>query len=316
MTLYEKIVKSGKVVGPSMILQWATDARDELKRPAKNREILQAMANEIWKATGEANKGVGVRVENDMAYVSAALFTEVLQDLDGAATHPGEWALENYRFEALKIGLAHMFAYASRMQTHPFPAFRHYYTATSLECREGMTRDFVNKHVSGTDDAKSGRNVARVRVDPSKSNVESFGKIKTSRSGGLSKDAVSAFAAEIRDRRDEFLKVHQGLSRGYAGAAALTYQRMPGAHAVFDHLTFETAEKYEMFEFRDAKLASKEPLFIKFSLSSNAEGDAFAVHHLAGAKETRGSVHGGAERVANLLGDYGDQATTVKKLLV
>lgn len=312
MNLGQLISSAGDRIGPSMVAQWAHEHGHEFPNGAANKKILAGLALHGMNVQNDASHDWTVKVSSH-----ASLHHGIcMANLKDAREADVEGTLSSYEFYSLMPFLKLMVGFAFEMQTNPYPGFRFYTAASELECDDGVTVDFTKKHISTTNDFKSALRVARVRIKPlGERAVQTYGRAVTRFSGALTRSAAPDFQREILTRQKEFKSVYDGLMREYASAAVYSADSVNSTSDVhgFDSLEFETADKYDIFEFENAKGGSDE-CYIKFSLSSNSDGSRFAVNHLSGTHHEKGHVHRNATRVSTILGDYSDASTTVRKI--
>ncbi len=287
--LSEKSGPRGIPLKPFDLVQWATN---EGSIPLTAAALL---------SIAEALKVIVKDLDSHVMYVatSALVMDQIFSQEIAKATSAG---LDAYQAGKLRHGLQVMIGMAVNAQNWDYSSIRFYNHANANEVQAGYTFDFGSKHVSGTDDAKSGRKVAQERMKATEDKaIPSLGGIVTRRSGAIVKKDVAAFAHEIRSRQEEFTNTHARLSASFGER----WQTLPDSESFryHDGVTFRTRKPYGMFEFTDGKGGVDENYFIDFSLSADATGKGWAVHHFAGAHAER-VVPAAARSVGLTLGQH------------
>ncbi len=211
---------------------------------------------------------------------------------------------EYYKSEFRKA-VKMVYGFAINMSNWAFPACEHYYTAKRTEAG-GATADFTTKHLASTDNEKSSVTAARIRATPvAARTVHAYGNILTSHSGAVKKESTDGFLQEVRNRQVEFRDTHILLCR-YFARDFLSFEMPPRAQFHYvDGVTFVTSDLLQMFEFStvDGMLRRGEGgYYVHFSLSSVADGSAFAVHHLATTNTVRLFLPNNKVRVSDAVG--------------
>jgi hypothetical protein len=290
--LSEKVDKKGVPLRPFDIVQWA---QNEPSRPLTTATLL-AVAESIKGTVGNVD-ALGIYVPT-----SALVMDQIFSREIASASVPG---LDDYKAYVLRFGVQLMVGLAINAINWDYSPIRFYNLANASEVQAGYTSDFMAKHISGTEDAKSARNVARERIKGAdEKSVPALGRIVTTRSGAILKEDVPAFVKEIGSRQDEFTNTHARLC-SYFGESWLTLAQGEGFQYL-DGITFRTQHTYRMFEFEGGKGGGEGSYFLDFSLSSDQAGSGWAVHHLAGA--TVQNIPPGPRAIENVIGQRRGEA--------
>ena len=289
--LSTKVDKKGLPLRPFDMVEWAKAEGRPL-----TKAVLEEMAESIKKAVGNLDQHV-MYVPSSALVMDQIFIQEILK-----ASPPG---LDEYHGYIMRFGLLLMVGLSINAINWDYSPIRFYNSASVVEAKEGYTADFASKHLSGTSDSKSARNVAKERIkDVEDKSISGLGKIVTTRSGAIAKEAIGEFVKEISSRQDEFTNTHVRLCRSFS-ANWLTMAEGTGFQYL-DGITFRTKQTYPMFEFQDAK-GVEGMYYIHFSLSPDEEGKRWAVHHLA--KTSAESVApNSANSVSQMLGQHQGQS--------
>lgn len=269
--LSEKIDKNRVPLKPYDIAQWC---KTEGGRPITEANLL-SIAGTIKSRVGN--------LDDHVVYVptSALVMDQIFSQEIAKATVTG---LDDYNAYVLKFGTQMMVGLAINAINWDYSAIRFYNQASSVEVKDGFTADFASKHISGTDNAKSARSVAKERLkEVEDKSVPALGKIVTTRSGAISKQDIGAFSKEILSRQKEFTTTHKRLT-DHVGENWLMTMAQGDTFQYIDGVTFRTKSTYSMFEFEQGKGGDEGEYYIDFSLSADSTGSGWAVHHLAGAR--------------------------------
>lgn len=297
---------SPHLVGPCDALKWASENKGDCSRGDKSTELVKQMYKLI--VTDQKLKGdFRLRFQGAGAYAnpyqSAATLAEALWNCD--ASEPALPYLEKVR-----LATRGMVGFAVNMSRWAWPGCRWYYTATSSETKDGYTVDFASKHLNDNQDIRGAKKIAEVRSVPQnqRQGIEAFGTIVTARSGGIVKKEIPAFSKEILGRNNEFGETHAALCEYFKNNPGEFGGGAKAKFGLIDSVTFTTQNKYTMFEFENAK-GGEAQCYIRFSVSCDAQGDKWAVHHLAGTSLTRAATG----TTLNTKGiNAGDPTTTAK----
>lgn len=288
------------IIGPTDFVQWAAANQGNYQRGEINVALLTGMLDKLFDEGKWPSKGVSLRFTPGAPYIGA--LDDLARGIAGATLAPPRTAvdagnavdLNAYYMGRLTKVTKMMCAFALNMESSPFPAARHYHTITTGEANDGVTVDFVSKHVSSTVDAKSTKKVAEIRGAPvaARQGIAAFGNIVTQRSGGLMKEELPEFTKEIKSRQAEFTSTYADLGQFYAdNCEFLRSGGNTNFDVLCDHITFITQKKYKMYEYVSGK-GGEESCFIHFGVSCSADGKKWAVHHLAMTSLTRVIGHG------------------------
>lgn len=300
------------IIGPTDFVQWATAHKGEYQRGEVSLGQLSTMLDNLFDVGAWASKAVSVRFTVGAPYIGALgdLARGIASDtLVNAAAGNAVVTPSYYHRERLKKVTKMMCAFAMNMERWAYPACEHYYTISANEAEEGLTADFVTKHVSSTEDKKSTQRVAQIRGAPvaARGGIGAFGTIVTSRSGGLMQEELADFCKEIKSRQKEFTDTYAELTQffvdncehlGSGGAANF--------NVLLDHVTFISKRKYKMYEYENGR-GGEASVYIHFGVSATADGLKWAVHHLARTTDDRTIANGTA---VNELGCPSADATT------
>jgi hypothetical protein len=275
-------------VGPSDVAKWAQANKAECSRGDKNTELVGLMFRDLTRA--------GLASEFRLKFTGTGNYAQPFQS--PATLAEALWHCEDSEpalpyLEPTRVAVRAMVGFGCGMSDWAWPACRHYYTASTNEVREGVTMDFATKHLNTNADIRGARKVAQVRGAPvnQRQGIAAFGNIVTSRSGGIVKEEVAAFCREILGRQKEFTDTHQALSDYFRTHLGDFSGGRRAAFHLIDSVNFMTKNKYSMHEFEDGSGAEVE-CYIRFSVSCNAAGDQWAVHHLSGTSELRTPPNG------------------------
>lgn len=279
------------LIGPTDFVQWATANVGDYQRGEISLGQLQTMLDNLFKEGKWPNKGVCVRFTVGVPYTGAV--DDLARGIAGRDNNPPKTFVPDvsgdyHRGRLMKVTKM-MCAFAMNMEQSPYPACRHYYAIEEGEAQDGLTKDFVAKHVSSTGDDKSTKKVAQIRGAqvPQRQGIQAFGNIVTTRSGGLLKEEVASFCAEIKSRQAEFTQTYEGLSQFFAeNCGLLDAGGNANFQVLFDGVTFISQRAYRMYEYENGR-GGEESVFIHFGVSCTPDGKKWAVHHLARTSATR-----------------------------
>lgn len=279
------------LVGPTDFVKWATTNVGDYRRGETSLGQLQTMLDNLFKEGSWPNKGVCVRFTLGAPYAGA--LDDLARGIAGRDNNPPKTFVPDvasgyHKGRVMKITKM-MCAFAMNMEISAYPACRHYYTIEKGEAADGVTKDFITKHVSSTEDAKSTKRVAQVRGAPvdQREGVRAFGNIVTARSGGLLKEELDLFRAEIKRRQAEFTETYSALCDFFSkNCELLSAGGNANFQVLFDGVTFITERAYRMFEYENGK-GGEENVFIHFGVSCTSDGTEWAVHHLARTSPNR-----------------------------
>lgn len=305
------------IIGPTDFVQWATANKGNYQRGETSLAQLSTMLKNLFDTGTWPSKAVSVSFNAGAPYIGAVgdlvrgLASPTLVNAAPGANNAPVVA-STYHAARMNKVTKMMCAFAMNLENWAYPACEHYYTVSPSEAEEGLTNDFVNKHVSSTEDEKSTRRVAQIRgAQPGdRGGIAAFGNIVTQRSGGLMQEELGEFRKEIKARQKEFTDTYAELTQFYAdnceflgagGAANLS--------VLIDHVTFITKRKFKMYEYVGAR-GGEANVFIHFGVSATADGKKWAVHHLARTTETR-VITGGGTAATGLSCPSADATTSV-----
>jgi hypothetical protein len=287
------------IVGPTDFVQWATANKGDYQRGETSLEQLSTMLGNLFDTGGWASKAISVRFTVGAPYIGAVadLARGIANDtLVNAAAANAVVTPNEYQKTRLKKVTKMMCAFSMNMENWAYPACEHYYTVKRNEAEDGVTADFMTKHVSSTQDDRSTKRVAQIRGAPvaARSGIGAFGNIVTQRSGGLLQEELGDFCKEIKSRQKEFTDTYAGLTQFYTDNCEFLGNGGAANFAVLiDHVTFITLRKYKMYEYVDAR-GGEDNVYIHFGVSATADGKSWAVHHLARTTSGRAIANGTA----------------------
>lgn len=299
------------LIGPTDIVKWATTNVGNYQRGATSLAQLETMMSGLFDQGAWASKGTCLRFTVGAPYIGA--IDDLARGINGTTPRTFVPPIDSDYHKARFTKITKMMcAFALNMENWAYPACRHYHTISTAEAEDGVTTDFVTKHVSSTKDDKSTKKVAEIRGAPvqARQGVQAFGNIVTARSGGLLQEELGAFCAEIKRRQTEFTNTYAGLTQYFADNCEwLDGGGNANFTVLLDHVTFITQRAYKMYEYVGAK-GGEDNVFIHFGVSSSADGKKWAVHHLARTSATR--VMGGGTSAATLGIADADATTSLK----
>ncbi len=295
-------------VGPCDIAEWSAKNKADVLGGAQASDWLLAMYKSFTQAHAGGSKDFRLKLALTGAasqpFSDPAALAEALWHCD--ASEPELAWLDDARKAARAI-----VGFGVNMQQWPWPACRHYHTISPSEAQLGCSNDFATKHLNTNASIKGAKKVAELRGKAvvARQGITAFGSIVTSRSGGITKEDGDRFLKEILGRQKEFSDTHRQLCEHfqtqygrYGGVAKAKFQSI-------DSVTFVTLNKYAMHEFEDGQ-GGETDLYVRFSVSCDATGAKWAVHHLDSTSHAR------THRTGTLLSAQGLQgidATTSAK---
>ncbi len=300
-------LESHLYVGPCDVAKWAQDNKGECSRGDKNAELAALMFGSITKDNNLV-KDFRLKFQGTGGYAqpfaAAASLAEALWNC--SESKPELPYLENVR-----LGVRALVGFGVNMSAWAWPGCRHYHTIDSVEAKDGFTKDFATKHLNDNADIKGARKVAQVRgsAPNQRQGIQAFGNIVTERSGGIVRDEIGNFSREILGRIQEFTDTHSLLCNYFKNNLTNFGGGSKAKFNYIDSVTFTTLNKYTMFEFERGK-GSEVKAYIRFSVSCNADGDKWAVHHLSGTSDARVPTSGTTLAAVGING--GDATTTAK----
>jgi hypothetical protein len=299
-----EVYKTQKV-SPSNVLQWANENKADLKGGAWAGKLIQQMHKTLLDKTN-VDKQIKLMIEPTAGY--AVLYNS--EEAYAEAMHRSEETVPALHYiDTFRDAFKNLCGFALSAQKWAYPGCKCYYMLTKQDASDFLTKDFLNKHVSTTDDSKSARKVAQVRGVPvaERQGIGVFGSIVTSRSGGIAKGSLGDLKAEMKSRQAEFSATYAALSEHYAdNFVGVTPPKKK--FALIDEVTFITQTKYPMHEFDKGK-GGEGDYYIHFGVSCSEDGKSWAVHHLARTADNR-TPHGSS---LNGLGiDAADSGTSAE----
>lgn len=236
----------------------------------KPRLVLHAMADHAaGMIDGQAGRGAFSREITACAATTVATGDPQTLGVFRRAVH-----------SAVAVGL--------NMSDSPYPVCRLYYVAKPTEIDEGMTWDFVNKHVSLSDRSKKTAKMTAFR----RANVAGNAPPASST---IDAEAWDDLQREVHERNEEFIATYEAIADYYVERVShyeAAVQRPLGNFDLIDGVTFVSKKKYLVHNFtipprgQPVAQGQKEQYF-RFSMSFSADGKGWAIHHYAGGRDDR-----------------------------
>ncbi len=276
----------------SAVNKWAR-AEGERECPGRAQEnigLIEAMFNKFYdtysKVPKDAFMQLGAGCTANETAMAQAIHDCTALNFQGFGAADTDYYRGEFR-KAVKMA----YGVAMNMSDWAYPACCYYYTAQGFEAQEGASADFTTKHLASTADEKSSRVAAIVRATPvAARRVSAYGNILTSHSGAVKKgDPTKSFLKEIELRQKEFGDTHILLCNYFAEH----YLELPlpprNQFTLIDGVTFVTGSALDMYEFFTPVGATPQRLegsyFVHYSVSATKNGQAWAAHHLALARD-------------------------------
>lgn len=228
-------------------------------------------------------------------------------------------------FEKGKSGSAALFrrvmhtaiSLGRKMTEAPYPSCTDYHTASAGEVAQGVTKDFMKKHVaSNADGARAGMSVAKIRTDPDAllGQGNAYGK-RVPISSVIEKSEYERLAREVRERQGEFTATYEAIQDHFIRSAfdrENQIKRQISTYPLVDKVQFVTRNLYTLHTF-DLSPGSKpvggeERCYVRFSVACDSAGTGWAIHHMADTGPTRAPADG--ERTCASFGGSVDPNTT------
>ncbi len=212
-----------------------------------------------------------------------------------AAEITGATVATDGQSDARKLGMYRRGIHAAvavgmNMTQSPYPACKLYYIADAIETNEGLTRDFVNKHVSiSAQSKKVARLTAFRRANPVRGNAPPA-------SSTIDVDAWDDLLQEVKDRTKEFIATYEALGNYYVEKTSrykASVQTPLRAFELIDGVTFVSRKRYPVHTHLIAGAGAqpvnqgKKDQYFRFSLSFSRNGEAWAIHHFASGRDDR-----------------------------
>lgn len=302
------------IIGPTDFVQWATANKGDYQRGETSLGQLSSMLKNLFDTGSWASKAISVRFTVGAPYIGAIgdLARGIGNDtLVNAAAGNAVVTPSEYYKAGLKKVTKMMCAFSLNMEKWAYPGCAHYYTISQNEAEDGLTADFVTKHVSSTEDDRATKRVAQIRGAPvaARTGIAAFGGIVTQRSGGLLKEELGDFCKEIKSRQKEFTDTYAELTQFFVdNCALLDSGGAANFDVLIDHVTFITQRKYKLYEYVNAR-GGEANVYVHFGVSATADGSRWAVHHLARTTDNRMIANGTS--IATLGCASGDATTSV-----